>query len=179
MTPLPRPPVRQSGAALVVSLIMSMLLTLIGMSHFAMALHAHRTVRLELARWMAMQAAELALADAELAIRSTPGDPTTTTRGVTFGSVTGKTMPTGTGTLPAQLPRYRIDALATPEQPATSPLIRVFRITALGYGPDNEGQVALQIVVRHMVSEGEPRQSTWQRLSWRELSTLPNLTDPR
>ena len=179
MTALSPPPVSQSGAALVVSLVMSMLLTLIGVSHYAMALQAHRTVRLEFARWIAMQAAELALDDAELAIRSMPGDPTTTARGVTFGSVTGKTMPTGTGTLPAQLPRYRIDTLAAPEQPTTSASIRLFVITTLGYGPGNDGQVALQVVVRQKVSEGEPRQSTWQRLSWRELSTLPNLTDSR
>lgn len=84
------------------------------------------------------------------------------TAGVEYGRFTGRTLPTGVGTLPAVSPRYLIELL-----PGTQPL---FRITALGVGADPATIVVLQSHYRR-ASAGAPG----KRLGWREIANWPAL----
>lgn len=82
--------------------------------------------------------------------------------GVEYGRFTGRTLPTGTGMLPAAAPRYLIELL-----PGAQPL---FRITALGVGADPATIVVLQSHYRR--AHGN---APGQRLGWREIANWPAL----
>lgn len=76
---------------------------------------------------------------------------------VAYGDFTGRSFPTGNGILPAQKPRYIIEEmLDTPlggEVKANPSFI--YRITAVGWGPNNAAQVMLQSIYRK-VSAPDP-----------------------
>lgn len=82
--------------------------------------------------------------------------------GVEYGRFSGRTMPTGFGTLPASAPRYLVELL-----PGAQPL---FRITALGVGADPATVVVLQSHYRRAAG-GQPG----RRMGWREIANWPAL----
>jgi type IV pilus assembly protein PilX len=69
---------------------------------------------------------------------------------VQYGRFTGQTMVTGKGAFPAKLPRYIIEAVQDVEggQKADEQTKYLFRITAIGFGPNPETQVVLQSFYR-------------------------------
>lgn len=83
---------------------------------------------------------------------STSGTPQT----VGFGDFTGRTFPTGTGLLPAQKPRYIIEILPdrTIGGNVQGPATFLYRITAVGWGPNLGAQVMLQSVYRKTDAPG-------------------------
>lgn len=71
-------------------------------------------------------------------------------RAVKFGDFTGRTMSTGSsGIRPEIPPRYIIEVLpdSTPGSNASTPK-KLFRVTAMGFGPRKETQAVLQIIFR-------------------------------
>lgn len=82
--------------------------------------------------------------------------------GVEYGRFSGRTLPTGAGTLPAAPPRYLVELLAGPQP--------LFRITALGVGADPATVVVLQSHYRRAAG-GQPG----KRLGWREIANWPAL----
>lgn len=82
--------------------------------------------------------------------------------GVEYGRFTGRTLPTGAGTLPASAPRYLLELLPGPQP--------LFRITALGLGADPATVVVLQSHYRRAAG-GQPG----KRLGWREVANWPAL----
>lgn len=72
MSPGRAPGVRQSGAALIVSLLMLIAVSLLGMSVAQLALEGGKAARNERDRQLAFHAAEAALLDAELDIQESP-----------------------------------------------------------------------------------------------------------
>ena len=84
------------------------------------------------------------------------------TAGVEYGRFTGRTLPTGVGTLPAAPPRYLVELL-----PGAQPL---FRITALGVGADPATIVVLQSHYRRTAGSAPGK-----RLGWREIANWPAL----
>jgi len=86
--------------------------------------------------------------------------------GVEYGRFSGRTLPTGSGSLPATAPRYLVELLpASP--PAAQPL---FRITALGVGADAATVVVLQSYYRRATGTIPAK-----RLGWREIANWPEL----
>lgn len=84
------------------------------------------------------------------------------TAGVEYGRFTGRTLPTGVGTLPAAPPRYLVELLPGPQP--------LFRITALGVGADPATIIVLQSHYRR-TNGGAPG----KRLGWREIANWPAL----
>ena len=68
---------------------------------------------------------------------------------VAFGTFTGRHFPTGSGLRSAQLPRYVIEAVTDyGASSASEASNKVYRITAIGFGPREHTQVVLQTVYR-------------------------------
>ena len=67
---------------------------------------------------------------------------------VEFGRFTGHTMATGNGPLPCRLPRYVIELILDNSAAQTANARFMYRITALGFGPESRSQVTLQSVYR-------------------------------
>ncbi|MFC5480789.1 pilus assembly protein [Massilia suwonensis] len=86
--------------------------------------------------------------------------------GVEYGRFSGRTLPTGSGSLPAAAPRYLVELL--PASPPTSEPL--FRITALGVGADPATVVVLQSYYRRAAGTAPAR-----RLGWREIANWPAL----
>ncbi len=77
-------------------------------------------------------------------------DESTGAKTAKFGEFTGRTMSTGTsGIRPEMLPRYIIEVIPdnTPGSSATTPK-KLFRVTAMGFGPRKETQAVLQMIFR-------------------------------
>ena len=72
---------------------------------------------------------------------------------VGFGTFTGRAFPAGgAGVQPAAVPRYVIELIADPSQaPTTPPKDRkyVYRVTAMGFGPNADTQAVLQMIYRN------------------------------
>ena len=70
-----------------------------------------------------------------------------------FGQFTGRTFPSGTaGIQPARQPRYAIEAIPDPNISRTRPpseMRYVYRITAMGFGPNDDTQAVIQIIYRN------------------------------
>ena len=66
---------------------------------------------------------------------------------VEYGHFTGRTLQTGGGTLPSRLPRYLIE-LVRDHRRDTDAMFYVYRITAIGFGPQPNHQVVLQSFYR-------------------------------
>lgn len=65
-----------------------------------------------------------------------------------FGTFTGRSLPAGgAGVQPAKLPRYLIEMVRERQATSAQPPV-VFRITAMGFGPNPETQVVLQTIYR-------------------------------
>ena len=81
-------------------------------------------------------------------------DFTDTARTVAFGEFTGRTFATGNGVekgvMPAQPPRYIVEALDDGEilTDRSKPRGKVYRITAMGFGPRTDIQAVLQLLYR-------------------------------
>jgi type IV pilus assembly protein PilX len=72
-----------------------------------------------------------------------------TVRTVAYGQFTGQRFPLGAGMLPARSPRYIIELLPDRrEGDAAERNAYVYRITAVGYGANQNTQVALQAIYR-------------------------------
>lgn len=68
---------------------------------------------------------------------------------VAYGTFTGRTFPTGTGLTPSQKPRYIIELL--PDQSiggAVDNTRYMYRVTAVGFGPNNATQAMVQSLYR-------------------------------
>ena len=76
-------------------------------------------------------------------------DTTVNPRTVKFGDFTGRSFPTGAGSMPARVPRYLIE-LMTDNGNGTSATgqLYVYRITALGFGPNDATRAMVQSVYR-------------------------------
>jgi Tfp pilus assembly protein PilX len=107
---------------------------------------------------------------------------------VPYGAFSGARMPTGTGPLPARLPRYIIEPLADPAAAAHSG--SVYRITAIGFGARVTTRIVLQSFYRQRPPPGQgaaPEQDgqpgddpsaaglTVGRIGWREVANWPEL----
>lgn len=79
-----------------------------------------------------------------------------TVQTVGFGDFTGRNFPTGTGLLPAQKPRYIIEVLPdrTIGGNVQGPASFLYRITAVGWGPNKGAQVMLQSIYRKTDTPG-------------------------
>jgi len=72
---------------------------------------------------------------------------------VKYGRFTGQTMVTEKGSFPAKLPRYIIEAVQDTEAggKADDQTKYIFRITAIGFGPNSNAKVVLQSFYRKAV----------------------------
>lgn len=71
---------------------------------------------------------------------------------VAFGTFTGRNFPSGAqGIQPAQPPRYVIEAIPDPSSSRTSGVTGqyVYRVTAMGFGPNADTQTVLQMIYRN------------------------------
>lgn len=85
----------------------------------------------------------LMLLAADLRADGPPASPMS----VEYGRFTGRHMQIAGGSLPARLPRYLIELVADPRGRAGAPLF-IYRITAIGFGPQADTQVVLQSLYR-------------------------------
>ena len=197
---------RQRGASLIMVLLILLVITVMGISAAQISMLGERATRYDRDYQIALQAAEVALMDAEFDIRgpntsgsarmtnfkhgdktyfvdgcgagsgSTQGlcipsgttkpiwasidflDETTTARSVALGTFTGRAFDAGSsGVMPSRKPRYVIEVLDDktvgenaahdPYGPGPSGGV-VYRITAMGFGPDERTQAVLQIEFR-------------------------------
>lgn len=80
---------------------------------------------------------------------STGNDAATTA----LGTFTGRSFPSGgAGTQPAKPPRYVIEAIPDPEQSRTAKptdVKYIYRVTAMGFGPNPETQSVMQMLYRN------------------------------
>jgi type IV pilus assembly protein PilX len=108
----------------------------------------------------------LPAADARRAVWRRMG-PADGAPGVRYGRYSGRTMQAGVGAQPAHRPRYLIEIL--PHSAAGAPISeeRLYRISALGFGPDDDTRVMLQSVYRRRLKPGAAPSA---RIGWREIS---------
>ena len=80
-------------------------------------------------------------------------DSSSSSKSVAFGRFTGQTMITGQSSFPAKLPRYIIEVIPDidPGKEATEQTKYIFRITAIGFGANEQTQVVLQSYYRKAV----------------------------
>ena len=120
---------------------------------------------------------------ADLLATGDEGTPT-----VALGTHTGRSFPTGDGSLPARLPRYLIELLDATGQELTADdkaIHAVYRITAVGFGMRSSTHVVLQAVYRRDRIPNEAEESKEEppyhyrsrRLSWREIPHWQELHD--
>jgi type IV pilus assembly protein PilX len=93
--------------------------------------------------------------------------------GVAYGSFTGAVMPTGTGLLPARLPRYLVELVPIPG--SAPPAGRVYRVTAIGFGSNDATRVVVQAYYHKPLPAlpGAPAAVAGLpagRISWREIA---------
>lgn len=105
---------------------------------------------------------------------------------VPYGHYTGAVLATGGGMLPARLPGYLIEKLASA---GGAPPQTLFRITAIGFGTRATTQVVLQAIVRRPAATVPPAAPTdppapgtpagagspTGRISWRDIPNWPEL----
>ena len=192
---------RQSGAALLCTLMLLSICMLLGAATANMTLMNEKAARNNRDHEIAFQAAEAALADALQDLRSArgqasdfPQQPGTCDKGlclsdgppawtlakldeitITYGSISARRFAHGSGTLASQAPRYLIELLriASAGKSNETPPPPRYRITAIGYGPQPHNRVLLQTIHAIDVTAGpSPLLSPGQRLSWRDLSDL-------
>lgn len=70
---------------------------------------------------------------------------------VQFGTFTGRDFPSGSqGVQPIKPPRYVIEPIPDPQVSRTNPQPRyVYRVTAMGFGPNAESQAVVQMIYRN------------------------------
>lgn len=193
----------ERGATLVFALCLLVVILLLGVSAAQMALQGEKAARGERDRYIAFQAAEEALMDAQHDIEGLPGLPgrsalfapdsaagfaaackgepglclpaasgvpsvwLSTDLGVadsgtvTYGQFTGAAMATGQGFLPFRRPRYLIELLPfhAPGEEAGAPAgaAYLYRVTAIGFGAQEDTQVVLQSYYKKQrPAPGEP-----------------------
>lgn len=78
-------------------------------------------------------------------------DTSNSARTIEFGQFTGRTFATGNGISPARRPRYIIELIddqAQGNNAAGGQVPKMYRVTAMGFGPRVDVQVVLQMVFR-------------------------------
>jgi Tfp pilus assembly protein PilX len=97
---------------------------------------------------------------------------------VPYGQFTGAAMPTGSGVLPARLPRYIVELVPV----AGAGTDRFYRITAIGFGTRESTRAVLQSFYRWTDSPAPPSASApspvglpEKRISWREVANWQEL----
>lgn len=77
----------------------------------------------------------------------------TTARTVQFGTFTGRDFPSGSkGVQPARPPRYVIEQIPDPQFASTKNITQqryLYRVTAMGFGPNAETQAVVQMIYRN------------------------------
>lgn len=191
----------QSGASLIVVMLILVVVSILGVSGIQIAMMGERGTRNDRDQQVAWQAAEAALIDAEFDIEGLPAASTTKrnpifksentdiakfeadcgtsgqSRGlcalnatgkpawltvnfmttgnaapsVQFGTFTGRAFPSGSqGVQPSRPPRYVIEPIPDPLVSRTNPKPRyVYRVTAMGFGPNPESQAVVQMIYRN------------------------------
>lgn len=161
--------VHQSGAVLIISLIMLLLLTLIGTTSMQTSLLEEKMAGNMRQRDVAFQAAEAALRDAEQFIESTDvafnplklnggpfqgGScssglcPNPTTTSVSFNWTGNGRIYSGTIPGVIQQPRYIIELIRTDSSLDSSRIYGTFRITAFAWGENAHAVAQLQILYK-------------------------------
>jgi type IV pilus assembly protein PilX len=88
---------------------------------------------------------------------------------VPYGAVTGARMAVGGALLPARLPAYLVERLASTGQGA------VFRITAIGFGTRAATRTVLQSLYRVPAGAAGKDGAPASRIGWREIANWPEL----
>ncbi len=97
------------------------------------------------------------------------------TTSVPYGHFTGRTLPTGAGSLPSHVPRYIIERM--PDIGSGVKAIDYYRITAIGFGAAHTTQVMLQTLYRKAGTNSEEHAMPIGRFSWREIPNWKDLHD--
>ena len=183
---------RQSGTVLVIALILLVLVTLVAMSSARLALQGQRAVVAEYDREVALRAAEAALDDAWRSLQL-PGAATSLAtdlvaspererwleidlirdagpRTTAFGAYTGRYFAHGEGILPQRLPRYLIERLQVVSAALGVPAASVWRVTAIGFGAQDDVHVVLQAIYRRTT-----RGDSIEQISWRDIANWDEL----
>ena len=195
---------RNSGASLIVVMLILVVVSILGVSGIQVAMMGERGTRNDRDQQVAWQAAEAALMDAEFDIEGLPASSTskrnaifksketdvmqfitdcgtsgqnvglcslnatgkpawltvdfsTTGTGaptVEFGTFTGRVFPAGAkGVQPIRPPRYVIEPISDPRFSRTSrpgsDSRYVYRVTAMGFGPNAQTQAVVQMTYRN------------------------------
>lgn len=191
---------RESGASLIVVLLILVIVSILGVSGIQISMLAERGTRNERDYQVAWQGAESALLDAEFDIEGLPAtstqkrnsifkigstdvskfiencgtsssskglcvhnqtgkpawlavdfrDTTNSAATVEFGTFTGRTFASGgAGIQPAQAPRYVIELLNPSRTTDPAKAEYIYRITAMGFGPNIETQAVVQTLYRN------------------------------
>lgn len=97
-------------------------------------------------------------------------------RSVPYGHFTGRILQTGSGPLPARLPRYIIELLPYKSgNAAASGASPSYRITAIGFGTRTSTQVVRQSIYRKAGGRGNEAVLPSGRVSWREIPNWKEL----
>lgn len=199
-------PHSQTGASLIVVLLILVVVSILGISGIQISMMGERSSRNDRDNQIAWQSAEAALIDAEFDIEGLPvtsaarrnnifalgktdiakfvqncgnsgqtrglctlnaagtnikpawltvdftatGDDAATTA---LGTFTSRAFPSGgAGIQPAKPPRYVIEAISDPDQSRTAKptdVKYIYRVTAMGFGPNPETQTVMQMLYRN------------------------------
>lgn len=190
----------ESGASLIVVLLILVIVSILGVSGIQISMLAERGTRNERDYQIAWQSAESALLDAEYDIEGLPAtstqkrnsifklgstdvskfidncgntstskglctqkqtdkpswlsvdflDKTDTAPTVEFGTFTSRTFTSGgAGIQPAQAPRYVIELINPSKTTDPTKAEYIYRITAMGFGPNIETQAVVQTLYRN------------------------------
>lgn len=162
---MPAPSVCQSGAALLIALVVLTIVMLLGLASAQTALMNEKSSRNDRDRQLAFQAAEAALHDAQLHLTDMCANPAAFSEQADsygdYGHYSGRLFPHGIASLAARMPHYRIELLGK----IADTQARRYRITVTGFGARESTQVMLQAIYI-MPDSGD---GTLRKLSWREI----------
>jgi type IV pilus assembly protein PilX len=171
---------RAGGAVLVTQLGMLLGVMVLGASAARLGIDDQQSARNQRDRQLALESAEAALQDALATLaaavpaamagqaplwqsRALDADGDTEQ----YGQRSGAVLAAGEGVLPARLPRYLLEAIATPDGAVGD----YYRATAIGFG----SRLATEVVLQSTVRVGEDGKAL--RISWREISNWRELHD--
>ncbi|MFZ1180413.1 MAG: PilX N-terminal domain-containing pilus assembly protein [Herbaspirillum sp.] len=162
----PAPSVCQSGAALLIVLVVLTIIMLLGLASAQTALMNEKSSRNDRDRQLAFQAAEAALHDAQVHLTDMRANSAAfseqTDSYSDYGCYSGRFFPHGAASLAARMPHYRI-ALLGKIADTQAAAVQRYRITAVGFGARESTRVMLQVIY---TGSGD---GTLRKLSWREI----------
>ncbi|MDP9107585.1 MAG: pilus assembly protein [Pseudomonadota bacterium] len=183
-----------------IALILLLLVTLVALSSARLAMQGQRAVVAECDREVALRAAEAALDDAWRTLSMPSAATSLVTDLITmnererwleidlirdagphttaFGAYTGRYFAYGAGLLPQRLPRYLIERLqVAPAAPGVA-AASVWRVTAVGFGAQDDVHVVLQALYRRTTQSDPIQQISWRDIAnWDELHTRASGSD--